>query len=133
MPLRQLIPRTHVRPTPDTSLAIINIVLLLIFFFLLTGRLASAPGIPVQLSETAELPIAALPRPILVWESENVLSLDGDAIAAEDLQTALSDATQLHILIDRAESARVLIDLLAKPEFAHLSISLVTIHRSSDP
>lgn len=133
MPLRRLIPRTHARPTPDTSLAIINIVLLLIFFFLLTGRLASAPGIPVQLSETAELPIAALPRPLLVWESEDALSLDGDAIAAEDLRTALSDATQLHILIDRAESARVLIDLLAKPEFAHLSISLVTIHRSSDP
>lgn len=133
MPLRQLIPRTHIRPTPDTSLAIINIVLLLIFFFLLTGRLASAPGIPVQLSETAELPIAALPKPILVWESETKLTLDGEAIGAEALEAALSDQTQLHILIDRAESARVLIDLLAKPEFAHLSISLVTIHRSSDP
>lgn len=133
MPLRRLIPRTHVRPTPDTSLAIINIVLLLIFFFLLTGRLASAPGIPVQLAETAELPIAALPRPILVWESGNDLTLDGEPIAPDALQTALADETQLHILIDRAESARVLVDLLAKPEFAHLTISLVTIHRSSDP
>lgn len=133
MSTRRLIPRTHVRPTPDTSLAIINIVLLLIFFFLLTGRLASAPGIPVQLSETAELPIAALPKPILVWEGDDELTLDGMPIAADALDAALADRTLLHILIDRSESARVLIDLLAKPEFAHLSISLVTIHRSTDP
>ena len=133
MTLRRLIPRTHARRTPDTSLAIINIVLLLIFFFLLTGRLASAPGIPVQLSETAELPIAALPKPILVWEDETRLTLDGAPIAADALDAALADETQLHILIDRSESARILIDLLAKPEFAHLTISLVTIHRRSDP
>lgn len=133
MALRRMIPKTHVRSTPDTSLAIINIVLLLIFFFLLTGRLAQAPGIPVELSQTADLPIAALPKPILVWEGDSDLTLDGTPIAPDALEAALADQTQLHILIDRAESARVLIDLLARPEFAHLGISLVTIHRSGEP
>ena len=133
MQIRRLIPRTHDRPTPDTSLAIVNIVLLLIFFFLITGQLTTQPAIPVELSETAELPIEALPEPVLIWEDAGEMTLDGDPITADELAEALADRTRLHLLIDRNESAQVLIDLLARPDFAHLDISLVTIHRRGEP
>lgn len=129
MSMRRLLPITHQRPTPDTSLAIVNLVLLLIFFFLMTGRLATAPGIAVELSETAELPVEALPEPILIWEDADTLSLNGDPLAPEELPAAVADQRLLHLLIDRDESAGVLLDLLARPEFAHLEIRLVTIHR----
>ncbi|ARE41198.1 hypothetical protein RGUI_3057 [Rhodovulum sp. P5] len=133
MTMRRLIPKTNVGMRTDVSLTIVNIVLLLIFFFLVTGQLANAPGIAVELSETAELPIENLPKPILIWGSENEISLNGDPIEPEALGIALADASILHLLIDRNESAQILLELLAKPEFSHLELRLVTIHRNTPP
>ena len=131
MPLRQAVPKHHRhKSAPDVSLAIVNIVLLLIFFFLITGRMTNAPSFAVELSETVELPIEHLPKPILVLEPGDRLMLDGEDVAEADLADAVADLTVLHLLIDRNESANVLVAVLGKPEFAHLELRLVTIHRS---
>ncbi|AUC56143.1 MAG: ExbD/TolR family protein [Sagittula sp.] len=126
------IPRTHKKQQPDISLAIVNIVLLLIFFFLVTGRLTNAPTFAIELSETADLPVEHLPKPILVLEPEGVMMLDGELVDDVQLANGVADQTILHLLIDRNESAQSLIDVLGKPEFAHLEIRLVTVHRSGE-
>ena len=50
----------------DVSMAIVNIVLLLIFFFLATGRLLNPADNQVQVAETTDLPLDQLPSPVLV-------------------------------------------------------------------
>jgi biopolymer transport protein ExbD len=133
MAIRRIIPRTHQKQAPDISLAIVNIVLLLIFFFLITGRMTNAPSFAIELSETAELPVEHLPKPILIFEPGDVMSLDGEVIEPDALADAVADYTALNLLIDRNENAHTLLDILGKPEFDHLDIRLVTIHRSGEP
>lgn len=133
MALRLRLDRPASRPRPDTSLAIINIVLLLIFFFLISGRLATVADLAVELPETVELPIEALPKPVLVWQGPDQMTLDGVPVAPADLAAALARLTRLHLLVDRNESAEVLLDLLRREEIAHLEILLVTVHRRKTP
>lgn len=129
MKLRHL-PSIHKSQQPDISLAIVNIVLLLIFFFLITGRMANAPTFAVEISETTVLPVENLPKPILELQSGGAMMLDGEPVDEVQLSNAVVDMQVLHLLIDRNESAQLLIDVLARPEFAHLMIRLVTVHRS---
>lgn len=127
---RRVLPQRKERVQPDVSLAIVNIVLLLILFFLATGALTNA-SLPqmVDVSETTDLPIDQLPRPVLTVLPAGGLLLDGEVILIEALDNLLRDATVLHILIDREAPARDLLDVLARPGMGHLDLRLVTIHR----
>ena len=124
------VPATHQKQQPDISLAIVNIVLLLIFFFLITGRMTNAPTFAVEISETAVLPVEHLPKPILELKTDGTMWLNGEEVDEVQLSNAVVDQQVLHLLIDRNESAQLLLDVLARPEFAHLMIRLVTVHRS---
>lgn len=126
------LPVTHKRQQADIALAIVNIVLLLIFFFLITGRMTSAPSFAVELSETAVLPVESLPKPILELKTDGTMWLNGEQVDEVQLANALADSPVLHLLMDRNESASLLLDQLARPEFSHLMIRLVTVHRKGD-
>lgn len=123
-------PRTRHTP-PDMSLAIVNIVFLLLFFFLATGSLVSGPGVEVDLSTVTDLPVDVLPQPLLTVGPDGGLLLDGVPVAAEDLGPALSGLTEINILIDRTAPAQDLLGLLARPGFDALEIRLVTENRVS--
>lgn len=57
-----------------------NIVLLLLFFFMIVGQTARpAPG--VDLARTEDLPLEQLPSPILIVEGDGNWLLDGDPIS----------------------------------------------------
>lgn len=114
---------------PDVSLFIVNIVLLLILFFLATGSLVNTPDMGVRLSETRDLPIDQLPSPVLVVGDDGSLTLDGVAVTTDGLQQALAGEEVLHLLIDRSAPALDLITLIDRPAFRELDIRLVTIHR----
>lgn len=132
MSTRRLLPAKREKHEVDVSLAIVNIVLLLIFFFLATGSMTSAPKHALMLSETAELPIEQLPQPILIIEGPEQFSMDGAPVAAELLGQAVEGMDLLHVLIDRGAEASILLELLDRPELASLEIRLVTIHRSGE-
>ncbi|MCX7561646.1 biopolymer transporter ExbD [Sulfitobacter sp. F26204] len=117
---------------PDVSLFIVNIVLLLILFFLATGSLVATPDQGVKLSETSDLPIDQLPSPVLVVEDNGTLTLDGEPVASGDLAQALAGARILHLLIDRSAPALDLLELVDRPGLKNLDIRLVTIHRSGE-
>lgn len=128
--------RTLPRPAQsiqlDTSLAIVNIVLLLILFFLATGQLLNPPAQDVDLAETSELPLDELPSPILIVSSEGNWELDGTPVAPDLLGAAVADLPQpvtLHVMINRDAPAAALMDVLAQPELADTEMRLVTIRR----
>ena len=114
----------------DVSLAIVNIVLLLILFFLATGSLVSTPDEGVRISETRDLPIDQLPKPVLIVEEDGRLTLDGEELAADGLPQAMVGHSVLHVLIDRTAPALDLLKLVNRPGMENLDIRLVTIHRS---
>jgi biopolymer transport protein ExbD len=124
--MRRILPEPEIRIKPDTSLFIVNIVLLLILFFLATGRFLNTPDQAVDLSKTNELPVESLPKPLLVVRDDG-LELDGVAVPTEGLAQALEGATRLHVLIARDRPATELVALLSREEFADLELRLVTI------
>lgn len=128
----------HSRPPVhmDVSLAIVNIVLLLIFFFLATGRLLNPVGAEMDLSETTELPLDQLPEPILVINKDGSWALNGAGIVPENLDLALSVLPQpvvLYLLIDRTAPANTLLAVINRPELQKTEVRLVTLHKRDAP
>lgn len=126
----QALPRPVKRIQLDVSLAIVNIVLLLIFFFLATGQLLNPPSQGVDLAKTSDLPLDQLPSPILVVDDDGEWALDGEPLAPELLGVAVegfSGPFTLHILIDGEAPAGSLLNIVNRPELASVNMKLVTL------
>ncbi|MFT6450776.1 MAG: biopolymer transport protein ExbD [Halocynthiibacter sp.] len=120
----------------DVSLPIVNIVLLLIFFFLATGQLLNPPSSGVELTETSELPLDQLPEPILVVNADGSWALNGVPVARELIGPATDGFTApytLHVLINKSAPASALLEIAGLPELAEAEIRLVTIHDRPAP
>lgn len=113
----------------DSSLTIVNIVLLLIFFFLATGSMLASRGVEVALPDTTELPLDMLPTPLLTIADDGSLNLNGEPIETGTLADATLDDPILHILVDRDQSALHMLSVLAAEELVAQEIRLVTVHR----
>lgn len=116
----------------DVSYAVVNIVLLLILFFLATGRLVNPVRPDISLAETSELPLDALPSPILVVGQDGRWQLDGRELSPELLAAALNTLPQpvvLHVLINRDAPAGALVSVIARPELRDVSLRLVTLRQ----
>lgn len=129
MVARRLLPEPKEPTRPDVSFAIVNIVLLMILFFLATGALVNTPDQGISISETRDLPIDQLPPPVLIVRDDRTLELDGNAVAIELLGQTLADERTLHVLIDRSAPAFDLLEVLGQPGMQHLDIQLVTVHK----
>jgi len=128
----RMLPRPAEKVGLDFSLAIVNIVLLLILFFLATGRLLNPPAEDVDLAETSELPLDELPTPILVVASDGAWELDGVPVAPDLLGLAVADLPQpvtLHVMINRDAPAATLMEVLANPDLADTEMRLVTLRK----
>ena len=125
------LPNPRNRHPVDSSLAIVNIVLLLIFFCLTTGSLLNSRSVEVALPETTRLPLDLLPQPLLTLSADGAMTLDGEPIEAGTLADALIDSPQLHVLTDKGLSATFLFETLAAEELVAVEVRLVTLHRES--
>lgn len=125
------LPPARPRLAMDSSLTIVNIVLLLIFFFLTTGSLSTSRQITVTLPDTSTLPLDLLPKPLLVVDKDANLTLDGAPVDRGDLADALGDNPTLHVLADRAGNAGALLDILADEKLIAVQVRLVTVHRKT--
>lgn len=129
------LPQSRRRVTIDVSFAIVNIVLLLIFFFLISGRIGA--GLPAEIdpARSGHLPLERLPHPLLIVD-ERGWTLDGTAVSPELIGVALDALPQpvtLHLLIDRGAPAQTLVELLNRPELAGRALRLVTLHERVAP
>lgn len=122
------LPEVRRAKTIDSSLAIVNIVLLLIFFFLATGTLISSDSVEIDLPETTQLPLDLLPKPLLTVDSDAAMALDGIPLEPGTLAEKLIDFPTLHVLADRELGAGTLLDLLAAEDLIAVSVKLVTLH-----
>lgn len=123
-------PKSH---GPDSSLAIVNIVLLLIFFFLATGTLLTSRSVEVALPETTRLPLDLLPQPLLTVSIDGDMTLDGEPMPQGRLAEALIDDPVLHVLADRELSATELLRLIEAENLIAVETRLVTIHTNRGP
>lgn len=113
----------------DSSLAIVNIVLLLIFFFLATGSIMNSRTVEVALPETTQLPLDLLPKPLLTVSAGGDMALDGEPIEPGTLGPLLIDSPTLHVLADKDLSAGALLDIIAGEDLIAVAVKLVTLHR----
>lgn len=124
------LPRPSHKVQMDTSLAIVNIVLLLIFFFLATGQLLNPPAQGVDLPETSELPLDQLPAPILVVDTGGNWELDGTPVAPDLLDNALAEMegpVTLHVLVSADAPAGTLLSIVNRPDLQAYQMRLVTL------
>jgi len=130
-----VLPPPRKRRQADFSLAIVNIVLLLVFFFLITGSMVQTGEAEVDLARTSELPLDRLPRPLLLIDQDGQLALDGTALAGDGLAAALQDdpSETLYVLADRNLPADRLLALVHRPELVAISVQLVTLHMREPP
>ena len=127
-------PRRHERAHIDTSLSIVNIVLLLLFFFMIVGQTAKPePGL--DLSRTEDLPLEQLPSPILIVGEDGAWLLDGDPISPDLLPAAVpaTGSQVLHLMIDRDAPAHLLVETLNDPVLADYDLRLVTLNDQGAP
>lgn len=131
---RLSLPRHETRK-PDFSLAMVNIVLLLVLFFIVVGAPADPAERDIRLPEVRDLPIEALPRPLLRLTSGDGLVLDGQIVARTALISAIrqGDGPQmLHLLVARDHAARAVLALSAELGAAGAQVKLVTVRSGPD-
>ena len=120
------LPRRRVQARLDPALAVVNIVLLLIFFFLSTGQPSRSPS-DLQLAQTRQLPPGALPSPVLELRGAESWLLDDQPILPDLLPAALAlHDGPLHVMIDRQAPASLLLELLRHPGLEGRDMRLVT-------
>ncbi len=118
----------------DASFATVNIVLLLVFFFMITGTLVETEEMSVTLAETEELPLDQLPRPLLLLGEDDTFILDGLTIPKGSLGQALAGnpllqtKPVLYILAESEMPANDLMAIVQSPDLADFAVKLVTLH-----
>jgi biopolymer transport protein ExbD len=124
------IPSRPKRPRPDFSLAVINIVFLLLLFYLATGRLITHGELMTDVPLTQHLPLDHLPRPLLLVTADGSLFLDGAAVSLDTLPGAARKAAEntefLNILAERTVRADDFVNLLAAISTANVPLRIVT-------
>lgn len=128
-PPERLLPPPTRRPAPDFSLATVNIVLLLVLFFLVAGTIVAVTEQGIELPETVDLPLAELPRPLIVLAVDGTTALDGEVLGMAAIldRLAAEGAEQVYLLTARETPALRLLETLAVLEPAGITSSLVTL------
>lgn len=123
------------RKPPDFGLAQVNIVLLLVLFFLVVGTIVETSEQAVKLPETTDLPLERLPRPLLLIDGSDTWRLDGEAMTPIETVTYLienpENLRQVNLLVAQDLPADALIDVLRRLEDTGLGVALVTIKQEA--
>lgn len=127
-------------PTADFSLAIINVVFLLLFFFILTGSVVQRSEMEVRAPFTRNLPLERLPRPLIVISQIEELFLDGLLITEEKLILRInqeiavpeSKFNRLNILADGKLSAKSFLKTVDRLRETGLPVRIVTVRSTKE-
>lgn len=122
------------RQKPDFSLATVNIVFLLLLFFIAAGTLVSEQETIVDLPDTETLPLEQLPRPLLVVTDEGSLFLNGEPLTSgqeyETIDTYFKSASTLkktiHIMANHDLPAVALVKVLSQLNRLGIQPKIVT-------
>ena len=132
MTARRLLPPARPQLQPDISLFIVNIVLLMILFFLATGQIMSGTPVEERLALTRELPLDQLPSPLVEIGPNGTFTVNGEPVEELDLASSIGEADTIYILIDRTAEATTLVQVLSRPDLSPFDVELVTIAAGSN-
>lgn len=136
-----IIPAPPPRRKPDFTLTMINIVFLLLLFFLTTGSLTNRNEAQADIPFTKDLPLEKLPRPLLLLAADGSLFLDGKAqpraTLTLDAKAALAatgdpDAA-LNLLAQKEMAARDFLEVAQELRTGGVTVQIVTLHQSAKP
>jgi biopolymer transport protein ExbD len=135
--MRRYIPSRPQRQRHDFSLAVINIVFLLLLFYLATGSLIKQNELQADLPFTRDLPLERLPRPLLLVAADRSLFLDGVPLSTGQLPEAARAAAAssgfLNVLAERSMPGRDFLDLVARIDAAGVPVRIVTVRDGTGP
>ncbi|MBN8294976.1 biopolymer transporter ExbD, partial [Rhodobacter sp. NTK016B] len=92
------------------TIGLINVVFLMLIFFLIAGSIAPAPGDGIALVRIADLEVQAPPEALVLME-DGTLRHGGAETDAEAYLATLSEPRVARILPDRSVPAATLVDL----------------------
>ena len=127
--------RRRERPRMEFALPTINVIFLLMLYFLSAGTLAQQDELSVAPPQTVQVPDERLPRPLLVVGAGGEFILDGLVIADAEIEAAGLAALQsaaaddFNLLVSRDMAAAPFLALLARLDAASLPVRLVTVER----
>lgn len=131
-----IIPAPPRRPRPDFSLNIINVVFLLLLFYLVTGSLVKQSEMEADVPVTADLPLERLPRPLLLVTAGGDLFMNGRPVSPGDLTEAAREAfagggegTFLNVLADRSMPAAAFLDIMVRAGASGAPLRIVTMRQ----
>lgn len=116
----------------DFPFATINIILLLLFFFIVTGSIAGKTETSVAPPVTSRLATERLPRPLLVIDKSGTLYLDqapvrlADAIARMKA-TEVTRSRPLNVIAEKTFPAERFLDIVDAVRRAGVPVRIVTL------
>ncbi|WEX10859.1 biopolymer transporter ExbD [Chelativorans sp. AA-79] len=129
-----LIPPQRRRPKPNFSLTTVNIVFLLLLFYLAAGSLVSRGEVEADIPITRDLPLERLPRPLLLI-AEGGLFLDGSPVPpgqagarALAAMSATPGAAFVNLLAARTMPAGDFLTVVSAVQEAGVPVRVVTLH-----
>ena len=128
---RLLPPET--RRQPEFSLATVNIVLLLVLFFLVAGTIVDEEEAALALPETVDLPLDDLPRPLLLLRRDGGHALDGVEMELPAIIATLAErqAGAVYLLAPADLPALRVLQLVADLAPLGAEVSLVTLRNTA--
>lgn len=120
----------------EFALPTINVIFLLMLYFLSAGTLAQRDELSVPPPQTVQSANDRLPRPLMVVDAANRIALDGRAIDDGDFESAAQAAVvdgaagELNLLVPRDMPAEPFLALLARLDAAEVPVRLVTVQQT---
>jgi biopolymer transport protein ExbD len=133
-----IIPQPAERRRHDFTLTMINVVFLLLLFFLTTGSLTNREEAQANVPVTRNLPLERLPRPLLLIQADGSLLLDGQPVASKSSVEAAQRAieasgrndTILSLLAPPDMPAAPLLSLAERLRASNIAVQIVTIRET---
>jgi biopolymer transport protein ExbD len=126
--------RPRRRGRMEFALPTINVIFLLMLYFLIDGTIVQRNELSVAPPEIAEVPTDRLPRPLLLIADGGQFFLDGRELVLGDLAAAAQAATgpvaqshQLNVLAPAGMEAGTFLDILAALSAAGVPVRVVTV------
>ena len=133
-----LAPRVKRRERMEFALPTINIIFLLMLYFLVAGTIVQKDELSVSPPVSTEVATERLPRPLLVITDATTFTLDGVAVDRASLVAAasaaitdpLAETQQLNVLAPAEMAAGPFLEILAAFGAGGVPVRLVTIEET---
>jgi biopolymer transport protein ExbD len=127
--------RPKVRERMEFALPTINIIFLLMLYFVVAGTIIQQNELSIAPPQTARVPTDRLPRPLLLIDNTGAMFLDGLEVDRASLVPAVvarvasisGTAVQLNILAPADMSAQPFLQLLTALDAANVPLRVVTV------